>query len=387
MTTSREIKKALTAKFKGVKFSVKTRNVCCETITVEWTGYPFIEQVREITEPWNTFVNKSDIYTDYFSYSGTEINFSRNLTDDEASFLSTGILKAAGYSKVDGIPIIWDNNSSYFKMESGYNWGATREVNHLVDDWLKNGLSISLDESPQAQDAAYEARKQQEEFARLEFQSKMSPLIQGDYTGTPANDNLNYVMIHWHEGVQAIENDAKFSSFKAANDAIRKIYDQHGMEWSNDIGYNKLKFSIHFTDGEVYEGRLDLSPREDDPFSTDNIFAKHCVEFLEWQIKNNNCQDSKAYLKKYSFEDIAPKPSNIIQFPQKPSSPSFIIVDESLEFLPITSFLSDPIVVDEPKIDYTIVTNYEPSTPVNCQARMQLYTVVNEYALPKPTIW
>ena len=112
----------------------------------------------------------------------------------------------------------------------------------------------------------------------------MSPFVQGDYNGTPANDNLNYVMIRGHEGVQAIENDAKFSSFKAANDAIRKIYDQHGTKWVDDRGCDKLDFSIYFTDGEVYQGTLGLSPREDNPFTTENVIGDHCVSYLEWPI-------------------------------------------------------------------------------------------------------
>lgn len=314
MTNSREIKKALTRAFKGVKFSVTTENVLCETITVKWTGYPFINEVKTITDAWNTYQDHSDSMTDYFHYTGTEIKFERSLSEDEADFLSVGILQSVvGYNRVDGNAIVWNSKYQYFEMEKDNfrSWDDTREVNQLLRDWKENGLATSLEDSPQAQESAYQAKLQKEEEERLEFESNLLPLIQGDYAGTPANDNLNYIVIHWHEGIQTIKEEAKFSSFKSANDAIRKIFDQTSMEWKEDGGYYKLKFSIHFADGEVYTGRLDLSPREDNPFTTENVIGKHCVDFLEWQIKDNDCLEAKEYLKKYCFDDSFNRSSDL----------------------------------------------------------------------------
>lgn len=391
MTNSREIKKALTRAFKGVKFKVTTRNVLCETITVAWTGYPFINQVQAITEAWNTFQNHSDYMTDYFNYTGTKIEFERRLSQEEIDFVVPGILDLEG-NNVDDVSIDFYTSDwrEYFvgKDENGnFNYQVNCERhNKLLKSYLQNGMSIELD-SYEAENAKSEylwetdrdawlekieqdrqQKEAEEEKARLEFTAKLSPLVQGDYNGSPANDNLDYIVIHGHEGVQAIETNAKFASFKSANDAIRKIFDQYGMEWRDDQGYYKLDFSIHFADGQVYaNGRLDLSPREDNPFTTDNLIGQHCVEFLEWQIANNNDDSAKNMLKDYSFEDVAPKPSNVIQFPQKPTQPEAIEVDESVEFnLGILPGI-DAIEVDEPGIkpaSYFIINKPVEFTPV-----------------------
>lgn len=391
MTNSREIKKALTRAFKGVKFKVTTRNVLCETITVEWTGYPFINQVQAITDAWNTFQDHSDSQTDYFFYTGTEIEFKRKLSQEEIDFVVPGILDLKG-NTVSGVAI--DFYTSKWrecfagKDENGnFNYQVDCERhNKLLKSYLQNGMSVELDsyEAKRQKDnylyatdhdawlAKIEQDKQQKEAekekARLEFAAKLSPLVKGDYNGSPANDNLDYIVIHGHEGVQAIETNAKFASFKSANDAIRKIFDQYGMEWRDDQGYYKLDFSIHFTDGQVYaNGRLDLSPREDNPFNTDNVIGQHCVEFLEWQIASNNDDRAKKMLKDYSFEDIAPKPSNVIQFPQKTQLEA-IEVDEPVEFnIPCVLPGINAIEVDEPEIkpaSYFIINKPVEFTPV-----------------------
>lgn len=331
MTNSREIKKALTKAFKGVKFKVTTRNVLCETITVEWTGHPFVNQVKTITDAWNTYQDHSDAMTDYFHHTGTEIKFERRLSQEEIDFVVPGILRLEGKS-VDGVHIELKVNdySEYFvgNEDGRYNYHVNcRDHNKALENYHLNGMAVELDsyEAEHAKDdylystnkdawlAKVEQEKQQKQ---AEYEAKQAEieatLIQGDYTGTPANDNLDYIVIHWHEGVQTIKEGAKFSSFKSANDAIRKIFDQEGMEWSDDQGYEKLKFSIHFADGEVYaDGRLDLSPREDNPFATDNVIGKHCVDFLKWQVENSDCQEAREYLEKYSFDDSTKSGSDL----------------------------------------------------------------------------
>ena len=95
-TKSAEIKKALNAHFKAqgkkIKFSVTTRNVCCETITISWVGGASIEEVKAIAKPWDTFVNNSDSSSDYFSYSGTEISYRRDLSQADVEFLTEYVL-------------------------------------------------------------------------------------------------------------------------------------------------------------------------------------------------------------------------------------------------------------------------------------------------------
>jgi hypothetical protein len=308
MTTSREIKSALTKAFKGVKFSVTTRNVCCETVTVEWTGGPFIEEVKTITEPWNTFEDHSDTMTDYFSYRGTEIKFERNLTQDEIEFLAVGILGLHG-KFVDGTEIEFNVKQEWFRKigdEYFYN-DLTRDHNQSLRDWKQNGLAVSLEESPQSIEAAYQAREKEIENARKEREEKRGELIQGDYDGTPADDNLDHIVIHNHEGFEFIEWGAKFKNFKSAHDAIVKCCEFH-----TDTNVGKMAFSVVFRDGYEYEGQLYLSPNEDHPSKTDNVIGDHCVDFLTYGAKHGSYgqgEGKEAYqelLDKYRFEDATP---------------------------------------------------------------------------------
>ena len=305
MTTSREIKSALTKAFKGVKFSVTTRNVCCETVTVEWTGGPFINEVKAITEPWNTFEDHSDSMTDYFSYRGTEIKFERNLTQDEIEFLAVGILGLHG-KFVDGTEIEFNVKQEWFRKigdEYFYN-DLTRDHNQSLREWKQNGLAVSLEESPQAIEAAYQAREKEIENARKEREEKRGELIQGDYDGTPADDNLDHIVIHNHEGFEFIEWGAKFKNFKSAHDAIVKCCEFH-----TDTNVGKMAFSVIFRDGYEYEGQMYLSPNEDHPSKTDNVIGDHCVDFLAYGAKHGSYgqgEGKEAYqelLDKYRFED------------------------------------------------------------------------------------
>lgn len=300
---SREIKKALTKAFKGIKFSVTTCNVLCETITVSWEGGPFINQVKEITAAWDTFENHSDPMTDYFSYEGTKIEFNRSYTDEELEFLAVAIPELKGLS-LDGYNVLFSKDYLRFYGEGLEPWDRVNCPLHChnkaLRDWLDNGLAVSLEQSPaaiQARQEAYEAECKAISDAK---KTEIGELIEGDYDGIPANENLDHIVIHWHEGYQVIKEDSKFKSFKSAHNAILKICDHNW--WGENMGYYKLRFSIVFTDGEVYTGRLDLSPREDNPFATDNIIGKHCVDSLNYLISQGEegCQE---YLDKYSFSD------------------------------------------------------------------------------------
>lgn len=325
MTTSREIKKALTKAFKGTKFSVTTRNVLCETITIKWTGYPFINQVKEVTAPWDTFENHSDIQSDYFCYSGTEIKFDRTLSAEEAEFVVPTILNEKGRT-VDNDPIEFRQTEYSEGFNSKTNSGYYRATGHneMLEAYHLNGLAVELDsyEAKCSREAylfntdkdTWNAKREQEQLQketaeaiqaaeRLAKQAEMEKtLITGDYAEGQTNGNVSYIQIHWHEGYQCIKEEAKFATFKSAHDAILKVY-QNELAYKEETGhggYTKLKFSVVYTDGEVYTGRLDLSEVEDNPTATDNIIKQHCTEFLNYS-RSQGEEEAPTY--NYTFDD------------------------------------------------------------------------------------
>ena len=304
MTTSKEIKKALNKAFKGVKFSVKTENRLCETIVVSWVGGPFINQVKEITNDYHTYQNHSDAMVDYFHCTGIKIEIDRKLSQEEIDFVVPGILSINGRI-IDDLQILFDQSQSVFVVPAQpYKYRFIKQ-NESLKAYHENGMAIELNsrEAENAQDnylfatdpenwtIKHERKKQEEQFKRNEERKKDSNnLIKGDYTGS-VNGNLDYITVECHEGAPTIAEGAKFSSFLSVNNAIREIYKK--TKWGP--GYDKLNFSIHFVDGKVYKGRLDLSPVEDNCFATENVIGDHCIQFLK---KHNDLM-----LEKYKFSD------------------------------------------------------------------------------------
>lgn len=153
MTTSREIKKALNKAFKGVKFSVTTSDVLCKTITICWVGLPCINEVKEIADQWNTFQNHSDISTDYFHYTGTKIEYERELSEDEIDTLKTELPK---YYKanIGGRDLKWCNREKLFAHvdDNGeYDWRSnvrfrSLSINEAIIQFINTGCFLPKDE-------------------------------------------------------------------------------------------------------------------------------------------------------------------------------------------------------------------------------------------------
>ena len=75
---SRELKKELKAKFKGVKFSVRSGS---GSINVSWTDFPTVEAVRELTSKYESV--RYDEYTGEILCGGNTFVFTNNSWSDE----------------------------------------------------------------------------------------------------------------------------------------------------------------------------------------------------------------------------------------------------------------------------------------------------------------
>ena len=98
--------------------------------------------------------------------------------------------------------------------------------------------------------------------------------------------NVKEITIHWAEGGnQKYDKFPKtYSSYAEVNKALKPIYEDF-----DEIGegYNKVKFSLIFEDGETYEGRLYVCQKEDNPTTNENVIGDHITKFLNNIIKNN----------------------------------------------------------------------------------------------------
>jgi hypothetical protein len=273
MTTSREVKKVLTAYFKAlgekIKFSCTTGRVSCsDVIKVQWAGEPCEDEVWEVVKGFHTLQDKSDMMTDYFHRTGVEIRLERWMDEADREFIETYVVPELP----QGYTLEFDNwTQSYYVKHDGYHVYTGDEVYQSLKSYSKTGAIAGANIERKLERATA-----QPVAPRPQPEPELLP-------GEEVDTKKTYITIHWAEGLQIYKECAQFQTFKTAHDAITDIY-LANRESVLDGGYIKLKFTVHYPDGETYTGRLDMSPREDDPTTTDNILKKHCMEFLDWQV-------------------------------------------------------------------------------------------------------
>lgn len=96
---------------------------------------------------------------------------------------------------------------------------------------------------------------------------------------------IKKITIVWSEGDQSKLPDfpKSYTTWKAANDDVKIIYDDFAK--TDAGGYNKVKFQLEWADGEDYEGRLDVSEKEDNPYKTDNVIGVHVADYLKYLLE------------------------------------------------------------------------------------------------------
>jgi len=110
---------------------------------------------------------------------------------------------------------------------------------------------------------------------------------------------LKEIIILWAEGDQSKYPTfpAKYKTWESANNGVKPMLEK-------EIGgYNKVKFEIHWEDGDTYEGRLDVSEREDNPYATSNVFGKHIYDYITYLINDGKLTDKE----KQEYQDFLQK--------------------------------------------------------------------------------
>lgn len=130
---------------------------------------------------------------------------------------------------------------------------------------------------------------------------------------------LSKIKILWAEGDNSKYDKfpKQYSSWELANKAVIPVYN----DTLGDEGYNKLKFEVTFKDGETYDGRLDVSEKEDNPTKTNNVIGKHIKEYLDYLSSEKSSssekekEEIKEWLEKYDLgldtKSEAKKPTTI----------------------------------------------------------------------------
>lgn len=131
----------------------------------------------------------------------------------------------------------------------------------------------------------------------------------GDKINAPKGKvKVKEITIHWAEGDNSRYDKfpKTYTTWEDSNNAILPVYSDIVKE-NVEGTYNKVKFTVKFEDGEEYEGRLDVSEKEDNPMKTHNVIGKHIKEFLDYQLseKSRTTEDKKKevreWLEKYDL--------------------------------------------------------------------------------------
>jgi len=132
---------------------------------------------------------------------------------------------------------------------------------------------------------------------------------------------LKEILIHWAEGDNSKYDEfpKKYKTWESANKAIIPVYEDYAEEGGG--GYNKVKFTVTFEDGENYDGRLDVSTKEDNPTKTHNVIGQHIKDYLDYQLseKSRTSETAKKeileWLEKYDLglekSKVAPKKEKV----------------------------------------------------------------------------
>ena len=119
---------------------------------------------------------------------------------------------------------------------------------------------------------------------------------------------MKSITIDWAEGdiEYSKQFPKKYTTWESANDAIIPIYnDFANSEYKG--GYNKVRFTIIFDDGNKYEGTLYVSMKKDIPMFNGNVLGKHIKSWYDYLLSEesgsseNDKKEVKELLNKYDL--------------------------------------------------------------------------------------
>ena len=129
--------------------------------------------------------------------------------------------------------------------------------------------------------------------------SKTKPKSEDKKETSSKKIKLKEIKIHWAEGDNSKYDKfpKMYSTWSKSNDAIIPILKDN----KSDGGYNKVKFTVFYEDGETYDGRLDVSETEDNPTKTHNVIGQHIKDFLDYELseKSKSSAESKKEVKEW----------------------------------------------------------------------------------------
>lgn len=137
-------------------------------------------------------------------------------------------------------------------------------------------------------------------------------IAENDPAAIPEKIAMEKIVIHRHgitEGLQIPENSV-FNSFETAHNAVLNIFNNDPQLLPAGLFGVGVHFSIYFKDGNIYQdGCLELGLNCLNPFNTHNVFASHCLDFINdvittpLKISDNTRKGYAEFLEKYSFND------------------------------------------------------------------------------------
>lgn len=283
---SRELKKELKNKFKGVKFSVRSGS---SSITVRWTDFPTVEAVQEIVNKYESV--RYDEYTGEVLCGGNTFVFTENSwSDDMKEAIKENIINRFGLSFYN--EYVKDCYDGFRYEKEAYN------------ELYKKSLEVAADteekEEPKAEDKKVLYSNEEIQIiekgktTRIYFNGKPSEEIRNSIKALGfrffKNDGFYWGIYSNKTTLEAIKEALQVEDVEQVDDLETII--QHEQEYINQVLKEELKevepLEVAEAKEEIKVNDVTVGRKENNILDVEEFGTKENIIITKYAILNNN---------------------------------------------------------------------------------------------------
>ena len=283
---SRELKKELKNKFKGVKFSVRSGS---SSITVRWTDFPTVEAVQEIANKYESV--RYDEYTGEILCGGNTFVFTENSwSDDMKKAIKENIINRFGLS--------------FYNEYVKDCYDGFRYEKEAYKELYKKSLEVAADteekEEPKAEDKKVLYSNEEIQIiekgktTRIYFNGKPSEEIRNNIKALGfrffKNDGFYWGIYSNKTTLEAIKEALQVEDVEQVDDLETII--QHEQEYINQVLKEELKefepLEVAEAKEEIKINNVTVGRKENNIYDVEEYGTKEDIIITKYAILKNN---------------------------------------------------------------------------------------------------
>ena len=283
---SRELKKELRNKFKGVKFSVRSGS---SSITVRWTDFPTVEAVQEIANKYESV--RYDEYTGEILCGGNTFVFTENSwSDDMKKAIKENIINRFGLS--------------FYNEYVKNSYDGFRYEKEAYNELYKKSLEVAADteekEEPKAEDKKVLYSNEEIQIiekgntTRIYFNGKPSEEIRNSIKALGfrfyKNDGFYWGIYTNKTTLEAIKEALQVEDVEQVDDLETII--QHEQEYINQVLKEELKefepLEVAEAKEEIKINNVTVGRKENNIYDVEEYGTKEDIIITKYAILENN---------------------------------------------------------------------------------------------------